>query len=495
MKVIKLLASTLTAAMLLIALAGCADSEKKSDETTTVAPAVSSIAETEAETEPSFCDADFGKSTFTVYGRGEKESSYPGLYIDVDDAIDSMGHKTVERNALVEQKYNIIIEFIQESSPYQNVSRMIDSGDADFDLILDRRAYLSNLAQSGYLMDFNNIEYVDFSKPWWDANCARDYEVAGKLFFMANDISVSNLAGTRFIYFNKALIENYQLENPYDLVKANKWTLDKMLEMVKSVNTDNGDGVWDNQDTYGFLAETGGGNGTIIHMLVGCGVKYTEKAEDGSIVCNAYNDKTLSVIDKIYDVFETQTCTLTYDKCASGADMSGFANKYNYGRSLFATDHFLFVQNGMGISDQFKDMSKGYGIAPNPKYDEEQESYYHKMDKYALIWAIPNTKTLDTDRLGIVMEYWAYQSSRTVMPAYYEVVIKYRRVNDPDAHEMLDIVKGSIYYDRSELFTSVITDAVWSGYISGNFTSSWKQNKKPIETAINSFYKKISELG
>ena len=75
----------------------------------------------------------------------------------------------------------------------------------------------------------------------------------------------------------------------------------------------------------------------------------------------------------------------------------------------------------------------------------------------------------DTERLGIVMEYWAYQSSRTVMPAYYEVVIKYRRVNDPDAHQMLDI--------------------------SGNITSSWQQNKKAIDTSIQNFYKKISELG
>ena len=81
------------------------------------------------------------------------------------------------------------------------------------------------------------------------------------------------------------------------------------------------------------------------------------------------------------------------------------------------------------------------------------------------------------------------------MPAYYEVVIKYRRANDPDAHQMLDIVKGSIYYDRSELFTSVITEAIWNGYISGNITSSWQQNKKAIDTSIQNFYKKISELG
>lgn len=490
----KLLALLLAIPMILAAFAGCANDTGNGEGSTTASPTASTSAPAEQETEPAFIDADFGKSVFTVYGRGEGEASYPGVYIDTDDVTDNMGQKVRERNSIVEQKYNIDIDFMRDPTPYKNIGRLIDAGDANFDLILDRRSYLSSLAQSGYLKDFNTLDHVDFSKPWWDANCAEGYDVAGKLFFMVNDVSVSNLAGTRFLYFNKALIENYQLESPYDLVKSDKWTLDKMLEMVKAVNTDNGDGVWDGQDVYGYLAETGEGNGTIIHLLVGCGIKYTEKSEDGSIVSNAYSEKTLSIVEKVHEVFENSTATLTYNKCASGADTSGFANIYNYGRSLFATDHFLFVQNGMLISDQFKDMSKGYGVAPNPKYDAEQTSYYHKMDKYSLIWAIPNTKTLDVDRLGIVMEYWAYQSSRTVMPTFYEVVIKFRRATDADAHQMLDIIKGSIRYDISELFNTAITSTIWKGYTSGNLTSMWNQNKKAIDASIDMFYQKISEL-
>lgn len=488
----KLLAALLAVPTLITLFTGCA---KNGNDPVTSDSAKTDVTTSHAETEPEFPAADYGKTKFTVYGRGDGEASYPGLYIDTEDSSDTMGHKTRERNSIVETKYNIDIEFTTDPNPYKNVSNFIDSGDSEFDLILDRRSTLNSLAQSGYLKDFNTLEHVDFTKPWWDANCARDYEVAGKLFFMANDISVSNLAGTRFLYFNKALIEKNQLESPYDLVHQNKWTIDKMLEMVKAVNVDNGDGVWNGQDVYGFLAETGSANGTVIHMLVGCGIKYTEKAEDGTIVCNAYNEKTLAVVEKIYDVFENQTCTLTYQKCAEGADMSGFANKYNYGRSLFASDHFLFVQNGMSISDQFKEMNPGFGIAPNPKYNEDQESYYHKMDKYALIWAIPNFKDLDTERLGIVMEYWAYQSSRTVMPAYYEVVIKFRRATDPNAHEMLDIIKGSIRYDISELFTSTITDVIWNGYASGNLASRWAQSKDAINVSIDAFYNKIKDLG
>lgn len=489
----KIIAMLLTIPMILAIFAGCAQGQTNGGGTSDQ-PSAATTKPVEQETEPVFFEADYGNSVFTIYGRGENESSYPGVYIDTDDVTDNMGQKVRERNSLVEQKYNIDIDFMRDPTPYKNIGKLVDAGDANFDLILDRRSQLSALAQTGYLMDFNTLEHVDFSKPWWDSNCAEGYEVAGKLFFMVNDVSVSNLAGTRFLYFNKSLVETYQLESPYQIVRNNGWTLDKLLEMVKSVNTDNGDGEWNGQDIYGFLAETGEGNGTVIHLLVGCGIKYTERAEDGTIISNAYSEKTLSVVEKIREVFENSTATLTYEKCASGADMSGFANKYNYGRSLFATDHFLFVQNGMLVSDQFKDMSKGFGIVPNPKYDSEQESYYHKMDKYSLIWAIPNTKTIDAERVGAVMEYWAYQSSRTVMPAFYEVVIKFRRASDPDAHQMLDIIKGSIRYDVSELFNTAITSTIWKGYTSGNLSSMWSQNKKSIDAAINVFYQKISEL-
>ena len=80
------------------------------------------------------------------------------------------------------------------------------------------------------------------------------------------------------------------------------------------------------------------------------------------------------------------------------------------------------------------------------------------------------------------------------MPAFYEVVIKFRRATDADAHQMLDIIKGSIRYDISELFNTAITSTIWKGYTSGNLTSMWNQNKKAIDASIDMFYQKISEL-
>ena len=173
--------------------------------------------------------------------------------------------------------------------------------------------------------------------------------------------------------------------------------------------------------------------------------------------------------------------------------MTGFANRFDYGRSLFANDHFLFIQGNMGVSSQLKDMKSDYGVAPNPKYDSAQQSYFHKMDRFSLIWAIPKCE-MDYDRVGIIMEYWAYESSQTVMPAYYEITIKTKRVQEETASQMIDLIKDSIRYDLSELYNSDILSVLYTGYENGNLSSTWASSKKLMGKSFDKVYKAISEL-
>jgi hypothetical protein len=51
---------------------------------------------------------------------------------------------------------------------------------------------------------------------------------------------------TSTLVFNKKLIQDHALENPYEIVHNNRWTLDKMIEMTRGVAQDlNGDGIMD----------------------------------------------------------------------------------------------------------------------------------------------------------------------------------------------------------------------------------------------------------
>ncbi len=452
------------------------------------------VEETEEDTTPVFPEANYGNDTFTVISRSPSASSYPAFYIGTEEPSDVMTSAVYTRNVNTETKYGIVIEQMVSDKITTAVRTGVDSGMLDFDVILDQRSDLAEIAVNGYLYNFNDLN-IDYSNPWWDSNCARDYEIGGKLYIMANDISVSNLAGARFFFFNKNIIKDYQLTSPHTYIQEDNWTLENFLNLVNSVYTDDGDGARTGSDIYGLLMETGASNGNAIHMLVGCGIKFSSVNEAGELTV----DLDIEKIDKIFTALSTvlggQSC-ITYTDASSGEDVSEFGNKYNYCRNLFAQGHFLFVQANMGVSYQMSDMTgDGYGIAPNPKYTADQESYYHKMDKKSNIWGIPNSNVLDYGMITNVMDYWAYESSRTVMPSYYDITIKTRRINDPFDTTMLDIIKSTICYDVSEVFGIDITSALWTGYSTNTLASTWSSQSKAIQKQITAFNVNIGKLG
>ena len=497
---VKFTALALSALLILLSFAtvSCADTASDPADTTAAPSSLDSLPVTEEITEedttPVFPEANYGGDSFVVISRSPSASSYPAFYIGTEEPTDVMSSAVYTRNTVTEEKYGIKIEQLVSDAIDTAIRNGVSSGTMDFDVVLNQREKLAALATSGYLYDFNNLG-LDFTNPWWDSNCAEGYEIDGKLFIMANDTSVSNLAGARFFFFNKNLIKNYQLTSPYTYIEENNWTLDTFLSLVSSVYSDDGDQVRTGNDIYGLLMETGASNGNAIHMLVGCGIEFSSKDENGMLTIDLDIEKIDNIFSKLSGVLKGETC-ITYTDASSGADVSAFGNKYNYGRNLFAQGHFLFVQANMGVTNQVSDMEgEGYGIAPNPKYTPDQETYYHKMDKNSNIWGIPNATALDFTMIANVMDYWAYESSRTVMPAYYEITIKTRRVNDANDTVMLDLIKSTIVYDLSEVFGIDVTEALWTGYSNNSLTSAWATQSKAVKKQITTFNSTIEKLG
>ena len=481
-----------------VSMASCADTGSGSEQTTATPsvldPDHSTEELTEEETTPVFPEANYGGEKFVVISRSPSAASYPAFYIGTEEPTDVMSSAVYTRNINTEEKYGIVIEQLVSDKIDSSIRNGVSSGTMDFDVVLNQRESLASLATSGYLYDFNSLN-VDFSKPWWDINCAEGYEINGKLFIMANDTSVSNLAGARFFFFNKNLIKNYQLTSPHTYVQNEEWTVDNFLTLVNSVYSDDGDGARTGNDIYGLLMETGASNGNAIHMLVGCGIEFSSKDPNGMLTVELDIEKIDNIFTKLSAVLKGETC-ITYTDASNDADVSAFGNKYNYGRNLFAQGHFLFVQANMGVSNQVSEMEgDGYGIAPNPKYSSDQESYYHKMDKNSNIWGIPNASDLDFTMISNVMDYWAYESSKTVMPAYYEITIKTRRINDPYDTIMLDLIKSTIVYDISEVFGIEITDTLWNGYSNNSLTSAWATQSKLVTKQVKTFNSAIEKLG
>ena len=71
-----------------------------------------------------------------------------------------------------------------------------------------------------------------------------DSSIANKNYFLVSYANINTLNATGVVFFNTELIDDLKLESPYDLVRNNEWTYDKMFEMSKLAYKDNGDNVF-----------------------------------------------------------------------------------------------------------------------------------------------------------------------------------------------------------------------------------------------------------
>ncbi len=481
----------LVTALGVLAVAACGEKTPDAPDTDPVVQS-SEDSSTEADTSPKFAEADYGGETFTVYMRSANLSHYMGMYIVApENASDIVNDQVTVRNNIVEEKYNINFKFIQVSNPVDTMKRDITGGDIPYDITLDQRAGYQTLAYAGLLRNFLCLE-IDYTTPWWDANAASEYCYADKLFIMPNDVSVSNISGCRFFFFNKAVLEDFKLTSPYTYVAQNEWTIDTFFTMVKSVSAPGADGQI---GVYGLSNEEGAVRG---HMLTGIGSFLIEYDEDRNIVCKIgtdYAEKTQDFFDKIRAVTTDKNVCIDFST-AAGLDpinASKYPDQFYHVRALFSQGHFLFTMTSLGGSREFEEMEKGFGPVMNPKYNSDQKEYYHAMDSGTIIWALPNDPAADKEKIANILDFWAYTSTGTVMEAYYELTMKTKRATDPTAAEMLDTVKGSIRYYITDLFSADVGSFANSAY-NISVTQAWKALSVKIPRDLERLQDKIKAI-
>ena len=476
-------------------LAACANESGKNPETATSAvPASSDLSEETVETGPEFEFRDYGGETFTVYMRKHADISYSGKYLLVSGDGSVCDEAVEARNLQVEDKFNIQLEFIEHGNPMSTLGKDLQSGSVNYDLMLDCRNYMAPHTVSGVFADFNKMN-IDFSNPWWDINCAEGFSIANRLFLMANDVSVSRFCDAFFLFFNKAIIENYHLDNPYDLESKNEWTLDKYLNLIKSVSDVHADGTL---GTYGLLSAGGSANGSHMNMLTACGVALTGIGDQKQrvTIVNEQMEKINDIFDRMRDVINDKSISLKMSEASDKVPetLSNYRNYFDHARSLFADGHFLFLGGSMDDSSQFAEMQDDYGVIVNPKYNSDQDRYYHRNDPYSPIFTVPNSPSVDLERLALVTDYWAYVSMGTLIPQYYEITIKTKRVSDPTAPLMIDKVRESIMYEMADVFGIEISSTLDVAFASNAVTRAWEAFEKKIQKSLNEMNAKIAAL-
>ncbi|MGN1347183.1 MAG: hypothetical protein ACI4V1_10390 [Eubacteriales bacterium] len=490
----KTFALLLLAAMLLHALTACGESDANTDapkETDGDGTQVSGeVVETEPE-EPAIT-ADLPDKTYdgeevmflTALNTGYDWYSSIEIYA-AEMTGELINDAVYTRNSQLEELLDVKIAQTRLANCQNIAKESVTAGDDQFDVVMPYINDTISLAVEGYLLDLYNIPYLDLEKPWWDQRANDDLRINGRLFFSTGDIAILDNECTMVMFFNKDLIEQFQLENPYELVRENKWTIDKVNEMSIGVTTDtDGDGKLTNNDLWGISIA----DNAPISFYFGSGERIVKADENGELQLVLGSSRSYDVFDKITNLcYSTQVLSR---HTSSKTDFDSVCQAFNEGKVMFVTFALVDI-NGL------REAEFEFGILPYPLYDETQAEYNNLISTICVSsTSIPNT-CKNTEVVGVTLEAMAYYSTTTLTPAYYDNALKTRYVRDEESGEMLDIIFATRVYDLGFIFNwgsagSLVTTLYTNKQT--EFASSWERIKKAAEKTMDKALEQFAEI-
>ena len=424
---------------------------------------------------------DYGGANYHILG--DTNSNWWIISLNSEEITGEIINDTVyERNQFVEERYNVNVTSQETTAAVSELQMAVQANSDDYSVVWERINTLIPTAQAGNLKNLKGFSAFNLEAPWWDVDSVKALAINDKLFFACNDINVHTMEGCSAMYFSKVLIADNQLENPYDLVREHRWTIDKMGEMMQTAASDtNGSGMRDEGDTFGLVT----GIGQYLSLVNGGGVQLVilENGEEGdNFILNIASEPVIEVTEKVSSLLNDKNLTV-------------IVNDDSWGYNSFYTDQSLFYIMQLGSVVGIRDnMENDFGILPFPMWNEEQDTYTTSMEATAQAMCIP-LSVADPDMVGMVTEAMAVYSDLYLIDAYYDTTLKGKIARDQDTTEMLDILTGHRTFDYATCYGSwnVYTNYLASVQASGaeNLVSLYekisKAFTKQVEKAIEAY--------
>lgn len=485
--IIRFLSLSLIAAMLVSFVSACDKSSGDDAPDDGTETSAESVTETE-KPGPALEREDNGGAVFTTYS--SDRDFYRNYFFTDEQNGDAMNDALYNRDKLVEDYLGVKIEHILNGTindVMPSVQKTVMSGDDEFQLALTHcYVGVAEMATKGYLYDWNDLNYCDYSQKWWNQDCIENLTVNGKNYYMVSDFVVPDM---NCILFNKQMIDEFSLENPYTLVDDGKWTLDKLSEMASKVTSDiNGDGVFDINDRYGLAAP---GDWYWCSFLHSSGIKVVSRNDKGNYELSIGGERAVSMVEKLDQLVNRSGDTFLYSYLYETDGTETL--RISTGRCLFQVEAIFLMNTLRGSTVE-------YGILPYPKLDEAQADYY--STDWSGLMCIPKTVG-NPDLVSKVCELLAYYSGDTALPAFYDLVLGEKLSRDEDSKRMLDVIFGSRIYDVGMSYFGGQPNCGSLFYTPSNlvinkksadFASYYAKLEKGAQKEIEKFEKAIAEL-
>ncbi len=454
--------------------ASCADGGEETSDTQSMAndgtAAVTEAAETDffsdrGNLSDDLPETDFGGKSFRILNEGHE-----GTFAEQDGDI--VNDAIFTRNLTVSERFNVVIENLEEAdynTTEQKIIQSVNAGDDAFDLVLSHGISLGNLALQDLFLNWYDIPHVDFEKPWWAETTSRDLSFNRVCPLAIGDLALMSVGQTVCTYFNSTMANNYDIPDLYEMVENGIWTYDKLISLAKDIYVDNNlDGKVDSGDTFGVSLDAK----NRINMFYWAFDNPLMTVTGDKIEITYRTEKMVDFITALNSDFRTNV------GCALNVAMpDGGMPSFDGGNVLFHFDKF-------SAASWMREMEDDFGILPLPKWDEAQKSYYSYASGSAPLLAVPTTAS-DLEMIGTVTEALNAESYKRVTPVYYETALKEKYARDEKTVGMIDLVMKGRVIDMGFVYDGF----VGAGYIPSTLV---QKNDSNVESYLQTNEKKIN---
>ncbi len=405
-----------------------------------------------------------------------------------------------ERNVTVEEFLGIKLEMIPSDNVVQDHKNDVAGGTASYDLIAGATMSSVIPAMEGNYLNLSVLDNIDTSKHYWTQgyNEMATFTDANMQFLASGPIAISMFRYMYLTLYNKTLFTDYKVPDLYETVKNGEWTLDYQYSILKDHYVDkDGDSKASSGDFFGFVT---GDTISVDPYMVAADIHMIIRDPDtGELAYNADAiDSLVDLCDKVQLIYNNESTYVYSSATMDDVPTNYIIDHFTSGNAMMVTTLFLKMELNFGAL-----AGMSYGIAPMPKFSESQTSYYSYVQDQVSCFGISSVigDEARQEMLAATLEAMAYQSYLLVRPAYYEICLSQRYMQDPQSSEVLDMIFDSLYFDFSSSCSNIFKNCVIRDnlrpLLSGSkntIVSSTKSWKRAIERNLNTYNKDLEEI-
>jgi len=390
-------------------------------------------------------DLNYKDQTFNFLSRTEPSGDWNVLdaYTEQENG-DVLNDAVYTRNRMISEKFELDITQTLSDNSRTLLKKTVLADERVYDAVLTNGEDSFGMASEGHIIDMNSLKYTDIDMPWWDTAMNSALSLYGKQYYAISDMNIMSWDATWITMVNKTVLGNLgeDINDIYGKVKAGNWIIDDYTAISKLNFEDiDGDGITDSGDRYGTVIQSQGADG----FIMGCGVRYITKNDDGDITLVPLDERSSNVFDKVSAIVNENVSFNSHNKKQNDK----YSENTEYSQRIFAENRAIFFNETLQCVRRLRDMEADFGVIPMPKYDENQENYILMTHWWATSMISVPKNAADFDKSSAILEYMAYLSSDMVKPAYYDIAVNGKYLRDETSIEMMDYVMQERVIDLS----------------------------------------------